>query len=635
MKGFGENKLSKSTNLNSFNKNNDSYLKKQLDLARHFLISGDLLYSEKIYSQLINEGHKSYDLLFSYALLCRKNSNFILAKKLLFQSISDYPNQVDHYILLAEILRLEKNFFKAEKLLLTASRINPRKSNTLYNLSLLYRDIDAKDKALGNINKAIKLMPENFVYKLLKADLFKDVNNFSDSESILYDLYLNENIQDKKDIMLMLSTVKKLDSKFKEAENILLEIIKNYPKFSQAYLNLSDLYFEQQSSKKAKEIILLGIDINPQIAELYVNLGIICRNLGEINEAKDYLLKALSINKNLFISYLELSNFYDFADDKIELEYLLNISIDGLNSEDISRIYFSRGNIFHTQKLFSKASNNYQLANEFKRRKNPSNIKYYLEKSLRIKKEFYKNKNNFLKKDINSNPELIFIIGMPRSGSTLIENILSLNKEVVDLGEINTLPKIMDNFHTSNDNLNPYEKYINKLNKSYPKAKITTDKNLFNYMYCPVINKYFENSKIILCLRNPLDNILSIFRSNFNKLHFSTSIKDITELYINHYDLMMLYSKIFDKSLLVYNYDDLVINPKVEIKRIIDWLGWEWSEIYLSPHKSKRSVFTASSEQVRNPIHSRSLKAWKNYKDLLKPAYDLIKNHKDLKKFLN
>ena len=80
MKGFGENKLSKSTNLNSFNKNNDSYLKKQLDLAKHFLISGNLLYSEKIYSQLINEGYKSYDLLFSYALLCRNKSNFILAK---------------------------------------------------------------------------------------------------------------------------------------------------------------------------------------------------------------------------------------------------------------------------------------------------------------------------------------------------------------------------------------------------------------------------------------------------------------------------------------------------------------------------------------------------------------------------
>ena len=630
MKGFGENQFSKSTNLYGFHKNNDSYLKKQLDLARDFLISGNLLYSEKIYSQLINEGNKSYDLLFSYALLSRNKSNFILAKKLLIQSISDYPNQIDHYILLAEILRLEKNFSKAEELLLTASRINPRKSNTLYNLSLLYRDLDEKDKALGIINKAIKLMPENFVYKLLKADLFKDVNKFLDSESILSDLYLNKNIKDKKDIMLMLSTVKKLNLKFKEAENVLLEIIENYPKFGQAYLNLSDLYFEQKLLKKAKKIILVGIDINPQMAEMYVNLGIIYRNLGEINEAKKYLLKALSLNKNLFNSYLELSNFYDFSDNPKELKYLLNMSLSGLNNDDITKISFSRGNIFHSQKLFSKAAEHYRQANEFKGKDYPSNKKYYLEKSIEIKDKFYN--NEIVKKTDNSNKELIFIVGMPRSGSTLLENILSLNQKVVDLGEIEILPNIMKNYNSLDAENNPYKQYINQINKLYPKARITTDKNLFNYMYYPVIDKYFENSKIILCLRNPLDNIISIYRSNFIKLHFSTSIKDITEMYIHHYDLMMLYSKTFNKSLLVYNYDDLVINPTVEIKKIIDWLGWEWSEIYLSPHKSKRSVFTASSEQVRNPIHKRSLKNWEKYKDLLKPAYDLIKNHSDLKK---
>ena len=77
------------------------------------------------------------------------------------------------------------------------------------------------------------------------------------------------------------------------------------------------------------------------------------------------------------------------------------------------------------------------------------------------------------------------------------------------------------------------------------------------------------------------------------------------------------------------------MNPDIEIKKIIDCLGWEWSNIYLSPHKNKRSVFTASSEQVRNPIHTKSLRGWENYKDLLKPAYDLIKNHNDLKKYIN
>tara|TARA_B100002051_G_scaffold215990_1_gene208409 strand:- start:378 stop:845 length:468 start_codon:yes stop_codon:yes gene_type:complete len=152
-------------------------------------------------------------------------------------------------------------------------------------------------------------------------------------------------------------------------------------------------------------------------------------------------------------------------------------------------------------------------------------------------------------------------------------------------------------------------------------------------MFCPVINNYFRNSKIILCLRNPLDNILSIYRENFMKIPFSTDIKEITEMYIHHYNLMKFYSKTYSKSIFVYRYDDVVKNPSFEIKKIIDWLGWDWTEEYTEPHKNKRSVFTASSEQVRNPIHSKSLGGWKKYSDLLEPALELISNNKDLKRF--
>ena len=78
---------------------------------------------------------------------------------------------------------------------------------------------------------------------------------------------------------------------------------------------------------------------------------------------------------------------------------------------------------------------------------------------------------------------------------------------------------------------------------------------------------------------------------------------------------MKLYSEKYSNNLYVYSYDELVINPTLQIRKIIDWLGWDWSEKYLAPHKSKRSVFTASSEQVRNPIHSSSLRSWENYRD--------------------
>ena len=634
MKGFGYNKNLNLDKLNHPKRDKNLVLIKKLDFAKRCLIAGDISQAEKIYSQLINNGFNSYDLLFSYALLSRNRSNFKLAKNLITLSISKYPTKIDQYILLAEISRLEKDFLKAQDLLLTASKINPKNSTTAYNFSLLYRDLGKKEEALSSINKAIKLNPINYVYMLLKADLLKDLGNFNESTSILLDLYSAKNINDKKDILLLLSAVKRLDKKFNEAEKILLETIEKYPNFSQAYLNLSDLYFENKLSIKAKKIALKGINVKPEMPELYSNLGFICRNLGEIDQAKKYLLKSLAMNKKLFNCYENLSTFYDFSDNPKELDYLMNVPLEGLNQEDIIRIYFSRANIYHGQKNFIEAARNYELSNDLKNRLYPSNKKSLIEKSINIKDKFYDDKKE-LKKIKGTIPDLIFIVGMPRSGSTLLENILSINRDVVDLGEIEILPNIMDQFDPVNKEFNPYKNYIEQLNKLHPQAKIATDKNLFNYRFCPVINKYFKNTKMIFCLRNPLDNILSIYRSNFIKIPFSTKVEDIAELYVHHYELMKLYSETYSNSLFVYSYDELVLNPTVQIRKIIDWLGWDWSEKYLSPHKSKRSVFTASSEQVRNPIHAKSLRSWEKYRDLLEPAFPYIAKNKDLSRYLN
>ena len=120
MKGFGDKKSLNSSKFNHSKRDKDFVLKNKLDFAKSCLIAGDVPQAEKIYSQLIDNGFISYDLLFSYALLSRNRSNFKFAKKLLTRSISKYPTKIDHYILLAEICRLEKDFTNAQKLLSTA-----------------------------------------------------------------------------------------------------------------------------------------------------------------------------------------------------------------------------------------------------------------------------------------------------------------------------------------------------------------------------------------------------------------------------------------------------------------------------------------------------------------------------------
>ena len=247
----------------------------------------------------------------------------------------------------------------------------------------------------------------------------------------------------------------------------------DYPNFTDAYLNLSDLYFQQKFSKKAKDVISKGIKVNQNIPQMYVNYGMIARSLGDIKDAKEYFLKAISMDKNLFTCYLSLSTFYDFADNPNELDYLLNLSINDLNNNDKAKVLFSRANIYHRLRDFNEASKNYKLANETKRKICLSNKDQLLEKSNKVKKIYYENET---KKVVNnSSQELIFIVGMPRSGSTLLENILSLNEEVVDLGEIEILSDIMKTYNPKIKGQNPYEKNVKEVKKLHPNAKITTD----------------------------------------------------------------------------------------------------------------------------------------------------------------
>ena len=153
---------------------------------------------------------------------------------------------------------------------------------------------------------------------------------------------------------------------------------------------------------------------------------------------------------------------------------------------------------------------------------------------------------------------------------------------------------------------------------------------LYNYQYAGIISREIINAKIIHCFRNPLDNILSIFRAHFSQGNeYSSSLVDTAKVYIDQEAVMTEYKNRFRSKIYDLNYDSLVTNPNEEIKSLISWLDWQWKDTYLSPHLNKRSVSTASNVEVRSPINPKSIGGWKNYKEMLKPSMEIItKNDK-------
>ena len=219
----------------------------------------------------------------------------------------------------------------------------------------------------------------------------------------------------------------------------------------------------------------------------------------------------------------------------------------------------------------------------------------------------------------------IFIVGMPRSGSTLVESILSINKKLKDCGEINILEKAYITSRKFNQKKSLADLYMQELNQLFKEFSITTNKWLYNYQYSGIIANEIPNCKIIHCFRNPLDNILSINRANFESgNYYSSSLIDSAKVYLDQEHIMSIYKDKFRQKIYDLNYDLLVKNPHKEIQSLINWLGWKWNTSYLSPELNERAVYTASNIQVRSPINSKSIGGWKNYKEMLRPAMEII-----------
>ncbi len=411
--------------------------------------------------------------------------------------------------------------------------------------------------------------------------------------------------------------------KLKEAEILLYKAIEINPDDAKAYYNLGRVFYDLGKLKEAKIELRRTIELNPDYTKAHYNLGRILIDLGELKEAEILLCKTIELDTNFVAAYYALSllkyseNNQLWQNKLFSKDFLINKS-----PKDQVNIYFARANILHKLKKYRESSKNLQLANNLKLDLNPSNSELFIKKSCQLLT--ITPKKEIIKKSSKNFSQSIFIVGMFRSGSTLVESILSTKNDVYDLGETNILEEAFIEYKKSSEEIDLHELYYKKIiNKT--NLNITTNKWLTNYQYTGVIAQHIPNAKIIHCYRNPLDNILSIYRGHFSGIHYySSSLIDCAKVYLDQDEIMSKYKNRFRSEIYDLDYDLLVSNPNKEIKELITWLGWDWNKIYLSPHLNKRKVLTRSNVEVRSPISSKSIGGWKNYKEMLKPAMKII-----------
>jgi len=548
----------------------------------------------QLFEKSVRIDQKNSDILHNYSGLLQDREP-IKAIKISDQALKLSPNN-SKYLERNGYLRWKSGDLRnALKSTIKAIKLNPNLVDAHVNLGAIYKDLGNLEKALAFTLKSLELKPDNPTAQMNLGSIYQDLGKLDQAVA---------------------STLKSLELK---------------PDNPDAHMNLGIIYRDLGQLDQALASTLTSLRLKPEGSAALCKLGQIKMALGKTNEAQEHLSCAIKYNTQECEAYFTLSQMIRTDGNAEELiESIKKVSTLYLTPKQITFIEFALSNCFHRLQKYDQASAHLKTANQNKLILFPSNAsKIQQEISMNLSQPDPAEPTTISK---NSGKDRIFIVGMPRSGSTLLETILSLNPEIKALGESNSLTKSIAKFYRQKkydtDRLNLYEIYSQMEPIGETCLKYTVDKQLYNFIYANFIGTHLPAAKIIHCCRNPMDNILSMHRSNLSPGNsYTANLEDAAKIYIAQEQAMQFQKTRHSNKIYTFNYDNFVNDPEAHLRKLQEWLGIEFEERYLHPEKSNRSVITASIVQARSPITNKSINGWKNYKNLLEPALKIFQKN--------
>jgi tetratricopeptide (TPR) repeat protein len=490
----------------------------------------------------------------------------------------------------------DKSYVAAEKLAMSMIKEFPKYQFGWKILGSILNQTNRLEKALKINLKAIELLPEDF-------QAHYNIGN----------------------------TYKKLDE-FNKAEKSYLKSIELKSDYFFTYHNLGNLYSDAGRPNEAKKNYEQAIKINPNYFQTYNNLGNTLADLGDLDEAKESYQKAILLRPNLTEAHrnLTLIKKFDSKDEQYfkmkELFFDQNIS-----ENDKCNINFGLAKVYDDLKKYEKAFNHYQQGNALRKKI----LKYDITSDIKLfnlVKSNYKisGKTVLDLKNLTNQQVPIFIIGMLRSGTTLVEQIISSHSQVAPAGElpfvarfglsisIGKLPMNLKNL------INFRKDYLYKIKERLIKKPFFTDKMPLNFLHVGLILAAFPEAKIIHVKRDAAAVCWANYKQFFSAedIGYCYDLNDIIKYYKSYNNLISFWNKQLPNKIFHLDYEKLVIDQENTIRNLIHYLNLDWEDECLFPQENTRSVKTASNTQIRRPIYKGSSEQWKNYKPFLGGIFD-------------
>ena len=488
-----------------------------------------------------------------------------------------------------------------------------------------FLDAEKYFKNLLTLQKSAELY---FIY----SNILKKIEKYNESISALENaININPNFPEA---LNNLGIIKNFQNKQLQAIKYFKKSLNLKKDNPQALYYLADIY---KNLKNYDDLIIIYKKIldldNKNIKALY-NLGSTYLFYGNIKEGRKYFEKVLEIDKLHFPSIRNYISITKIEKKNKIFTNLPNIKTNNLSNQNKILLFdsLSKGNFDLENNILGFEYLN--KLNLLKKNKTSFSLINEKEKFKKIQK-FFKNshKHDFnYKKSYKTKP--IFIIGMPRSGTSLLEQILSSHSKIYGAGELNFLTQIIDKLGLEKpDDLKKFyikirEYYHNRISNITDKNYII-DKLPTNFRWTGFIINAMPEAKIIHIERNPMAVCWSNYKTNFinESMDFNLTQEDTANYYVLYLEMMRFWLSKFDKVILNVNYDEFVKNFELNSKPILDYLNIDWEDNLKNYNKTKRAVSTASYQQVRGGILKDTSQIWKKYSSHLNVMLKILKDN--------
>ena len=480
-------------------------------------------------------------------------------------------------------------------------------------------------------NILLKKNPElDFVLNIVGL-CYQKLNDFNKAE-IFFSRAININKKNINAITNIANNFKyKLD--FDKADEFYKKSLDINPNHVSAILNYGNLKFLINDYKNGLDLLNKALNINDKLIPVHLNLAIIYQSLGDFKNALKHLDKINDLDPTFTRSDKMKSVLVNYKKEDDHLKDMKS-KLDSLDLNDDQKIYlyFGISKAFEDCKNFEESFKYIQLGNNLKFKNSNYDIKFDTDKIEKIQKIFDKIDFDYLS---NTDEKLkpIFIIGMPRSGTSLVEQIISSHHKVQGLGELNFfnnvankefLEKNIFNHHDLNiENIKFVTKKFNSILKNFNiETEKFTDKTLLNFYWVGLIKLCYPNAKIIHCTRNPKDNLLSIYKNLFDhEGGWCYNEENLVQYYKIYNKIINYWKTKIPNFISDIKYEDLINEPKLHIKNLLKYCDLEWDDNCLEFYKNKNSIKTLSVKQARNQIYKSSVDSFKNYKNISKDLF--------------